>query len=82
MSNVLFSYVVETLKKEQEEMRRDVARYRWLRDNPEDIPVYECFEWQVTYLNKGSGAEAGVCTSNFQSFDEAVDFAIARAGGG
>lgn len=58
-------------------MAKDAERFRFIRDNPESCPAYYGDGvWHVIFLNKGSGPEAGVCSTEFRSFESAVDFVM------
>lgn len=58
-------------------LAKDAERFRFIRDNPESCPAYYGDGvWMVIFLNKGSGPEAGVSSTEFLSFESAVDFVM------
>lgn len=75
--------VIGRLIEENESLRRDAERYRWLNsDASRDsgmIPEFDGEKWSVIYLDSGAGGSGGgVCEAVFYSANEAVDFAMSK----
>ena len=70
---------LDSLINENESLKKDAARYRWLSKNGELIPEFDGNDWFVIYLDNGAGGfGAGVFDAKFSTFCEAVDFSMSK----